>query len=96
VVPELFRLLYSYVLRVSEALHLHVADVDLEVGVLTIHQSKFRKDRLVPLTPALTQRLRQYVDVVGNRPDEAIFFPLLRAAPIIAASYTRSSVISCG
>jgi site-specific recombinase XerD len=75
VVPELFRLLYSCGLRVSEALHLHVADVDLEVGVLTIHQSKFRRDRLVPLTPALTQRLRQYVDVVGSRPDEAIFFP---------------------
>jgi integrase/recombinase XerD len=75
IVPELLRLLYSCGLRVSEALHLHVADVDVEVGVLTIHQSKFRKDRLVPLTPALTQRLRQYADVVGSRPDEAIFFP---------------------
>ena len=75
IVPELFRLLYSCGLRVSEALRLRVADVDLEVGVLTIHQSKFRKDRLVPLTATLTQRLRQYVDVVGRRPDEAVFFP---------------------
>jgi len=74
-VPALFRLLYSCGLRVSEALHLHVADVDVEVGVLTIHQSKFRKDRLMPLTPALTQRLRQYAAVVGSRPDEAMFFP---------------------
>ena len=74
-VPALFRLLYSCGLRVSEALHLQVADVDVEVGVLTIRQSKFRKDRLVPLTPALTQRLRQYADVVGHRPAEAVFFP---------------------
>jgi integrase/recombinase XerD len=73
-VPALVRLLYSCGLRVSEALHLQVADVDLAVGVLTIHQSKFRKDRLVPLPPALTQRLRQYVAVVGSRSDEAIFF----------------------
>jgi len=75
VVPELFRLLYSCGLRVSEALHLHVADVDLEAGILTIHQGKFRKDRLVPLTPTLTQRLQQYVCVVGHRSAEAIFFP---------------------
>jgi integrase/recombinase XerD len=75
IVPELFRLLYSCGLRVSEALHLQVADVDVEVGVLTIHQSKFRKDRLVPLPPTLTQRLRRYVDVVGSRPAEALFFP---------------------
>jgi integrase/recombinase XerD len=74
-VPALFRLLYSCGLRVSEALHVQVADVDLAVGVLTIRQSKFRKDRLVPLPPALTQRLRQYVAVVGSRPDEAMFFP---------------------
>jgi integrase/recombinase XerD len=73
-VPTLVRLLYSCGLRVSEALHLQVADVDLAVGVLTIHQSKFRKDRLVPLPPALTQRLRQYVAIAGRRPDEAIFF----------------------
>ncbi len=75
VVPELFRLLYNCGLRVGEALHLHVADVDLEAGVLTIHQGKFRKDRLVPLAPALTQRLQHYVGVIGNRSAEAIFFP---------------------
>ena len=95
-VPALFRLLYSCGLRVSEALHVQVADVDLAVGVLTIRQSKFRKDRLVPLPPALTQRLRQYVAVVGSRPDEAMFSPPRRAAPIIAARSTRSSGISCG
>jgi len=42
-------------LRISEALHLTLQDVDLEAGVLSIRQSKFRKSRLVPLsagTPA--------------------------------------------
>lgn len=37
VMPVLFRLLYTCGLRVSEALHLKVADVDLDAGVLAIH-----------------------------------------------------------
>lgn len=79
--PELFRLLYSCGLRVSEALHLHVSEVDLDAGVLTIHQGKFRKDRLVPLPPALTQRLRQYARVIGERSADAVFFPAPHGGP---------------
>jgi integrase/recombinase XerD len=75
ILPELFRVLYSCGLRVSEALRLRRGDVDLEVGVLTIHQGKFRKDRLVPLTPALTQRLHHYAHTVGLQTPDAIFFP---------------------
>lgn len=37
-------------LRISEALHLTLADVDLEADVLSIRQSKFRKSHLVPLS----------------------------------------------
>ncbi|MGD0898047.1 MAG: tyrosine-type recombinase/integrase [Thermoguttaceae bacterium] len=49
VMPELFRVLYGCGLRAGEVLRLRIADVDLDQGVPTIHQSKFRKDRLVPL-----------------------------------------------
>ncbi len=36
-------------LRVSEALHLRCGDVDLEQGVLTVRNTKFRKSRHVPM-----------------------------------------------
>ncbi len=47
-------------LRISEALHLTLKDVDLEAGVLSIRQTKFRKSRLVPLSKGTTDVLRQY------------------------------------
>ena len=40
--PALFRVLYGCGLRLGEALHLRVRDIDLVAGVLTIHQGKFR------------------------------------------------------
>lgn len=44
VMPVLFRLLYTCGLRVSEALHLKVADVDLDAGVLAIYGAKETKN----------------------------------------------------
>jgi integrase len=56
----LFGLLASTGLRVSEALALQRADVDLQGGVLHIRQTKFRKSRLVPLHSTVTKVLRRY------------------------------------
>ena len=39
-------------LRISEALKLKITDVDLDAGVLTVRESKYRKTRLVPLDPS--------------------------------------------
>ena len=50
-------------LRISEALHLTLADVDLAEGVLSIRQSKFRKSRLVPVSAATLETLRTYHDL---------------------------------
>ena len=50
VMPVLFRLLYTCGLRVSEALHLKVADVDLDAGVLAIYGAKGDKERLVGIS----------------------------------------------
>ncbi len=47
-------------LRISEALHLTLEDVDLDDGVLSIRQSKFRKSRLVPVSPGTVDALRRY------------------------------------
>ncbi len=75
VMPALFRVLYACGLRVGEALRLQVSEVDLETGVFTIRQGKFRKDRLVPMSPSLQTYLRRYHDAMGRRAADAIFFP---------------------
>ncbi len=53
-------LLYGAGLRISEALNLKLADVDLPQALLTIRETKFHKTRLVPLGKELTQSLSQY------------------------------------
>jgi integrase len=57
----LFGLLACTGLRVSEALKLNAADVDLDHGVLRIKKTKFKKSRLVPLHATATRALRRYV-----------------------------------
>ncbi len=52
--------LYSGGLRVSEAVHLKVSDVDSQRMVLRIEQGKGRKDRYVMLSPRLLEALREY------------------------------------
>jgi len=47
-------------LRISEAVGLDDADVDLAEGVLTIRRTKFGKSRLVPLHSSTTRALRRY------------------------------------
>ncbi len=60
VMATLFGLIACTGLRISEALSLLDADVDLNCGVLTIRQSKFGKSRLVPLHPSAVQTLARY------------------------------------
>lgn len=57
----LFGLIASTGLRISEALKLQCADVDLIHGVLTVRQTKFAKSRLVPLHPTVTSALSRYI-----------------------------------
>lgn len=53
-------LLYGAGLRVSEALALTVADVDLPDSLITVWDSKFFKSRLVPVGQQLTEALAEY------------------------------------
>jgi len=57
----LFGLIAATGLRISEALKLQCADVDLAHGVLTVCQTKFAKSRLVPLHPTVTTALSRYL-----------------------------------
>jgi len=56
----LFGLIASTGLRISEAVHLRDAEVDLKWGMLTIRQTKFAKSRYVPLHPSTVEILKQY------------------------------------
>jgi integrase/recombinase XerD len=56
----LLLLLYGTGLRISEAVGLDSADVDLDAGILRIHESKFYKSRLVPMGPDLRRVLANY------------------------------------
>lgn len=47
-------------LRRREVVALDLSDVDLTQGVLTVRQSKFQKDRLVPVDPSTLAVLRAY------------------------------------
>ena len=81
--PELFRLLCSSGLRISEVLNLRICDVDLNRGTLRILDTKFHKDRLVPTSQAMTERLKAYSDRMKFRDPEAVFFPTARGSKYV-------------
>jgi site-specific recombinase XerD len=56
----LLQVAYGCGLRLSELLHLRVADIDSARMVLHIRQGKGAKDRLVPLSLRLLEELRAY------------------------------------
>jgi integrase len=53
-------LLVTAGLRISEALHLSIQDVDLARGILAVRQTKFRKSRFVPVSSGTLDVLRRY------------------------------------
>jgi integrase/recombinase XerD len=75
-IPVFFRLLYCCGLRSSEARLLNVEDVDLDIGKLTIRQSKGNKDRNVMMSEEVLHLCRIYHSQVSRIfPDRVVFFP---------------------
>jgi site-specific recombinase XerD len=74
--PMILRLLYGCGLRVGETLALQVKEIDLKSGILTLLHTKNEKQRLVPMSPSLTDIVRQYCLAMGiiGTPD-ALLFP---------------------
>lgn len=73
----LLLLLYATGLRISEALGLDMADVDFEVGLLRIRESKFYKTRLVPMGPDLLTVLATYAAQRNKHPPATPDAPFL-------------------
>jgi site-specific recombinase XerD len=62
---------YSAGLRISEAVHLQVTDLDSQRMVIRVCQGKRKKDRYTVLSLTLLQMLRHYW--VATRPDRYLF-----------------------
>lgn len=73
--PLLFRLLYCCGLRISEACRLKISDVDFSQGMLSIKESKFNRDRLVPMSTTLADMFVRYHDLfnMNSRTDDFYF-----------------------
>lgn len=55
-------LIYSAGLRGQEVINLKISDVDFERMTIHIRQSKFKKDRIVPLSPTMATGLKKYLN----------------------------------
>jgi len=56
-------LIYSAGLRSQEAINLKISDIDFERKTIYIRQSKYKKDRMVPLSDYIAKGLRKYFSV---------------------------------
>jgi site-specific recombinase XerD len=54
-------LIYSAGLRSQEAINLKISDIDFERRTIHIRQSKYKKDRMVPLSDYMAEGLKKYI-----------------------------------
>jgi site-specific recombinase XerD len=55
-------LIYSAGLRGQEVINLKISDIDFERKTIHIRQSKYKKDRIVPLSNYMANGLHKYID----------------------------------
>jgi integrase/recombinase XerD len=94
----LIGLLAASGLRVGEALRVDRGDIDWSEGVLHIRQSKFRKSRLVPLSPSTLEALERYAhlrDRLRPVPTGESFFVSLRGTRVIHACVWKTFRALC-
>jgi integrase len=98
----LIGLLYSTGLRISEAVALNAGDVDFKNATLFVRRGKFRKERLVPLSPSTLQATREWIERRASYVDRGDRAPLLvlarnrRLTRWVAARYFRLLCIHVG
>jgi integrase/recombinase XerD len=90
VMPVLFRTIYACGLRASEARLLRFGDVDLAAGVLTIRDGKGGKDRQVPVSAPLHDRLAGYHAQIAGRTGGNWFFPGRTGQPLTLANIDKN------
>ena len=91
VMPVLFRTIYACGLRCSEARLLRVADVEIDTGVLQIRDAKGGKDRQLPVSEQLRERLVAYHAKLAGQPGWEWFFPgATPGAPLTLMNVNRN------
>ena len=90
VMPVLFRTIYTCGLRASEARLLRADDVDLGAGVLQIRDAKGGKDRQLPVSAPLHERLAGYHAQVVGRSDGDWFFPGRAGQPLTLGNVDKN------
>ena len=91
VMPVLFRTIYACGLRCSEARLLRAWDVDIDTGVLQIRDAKGGKDRQLPASEPLRQRLAGYQAQLVGHPGWEWFFPgATLAVPVTLQNVNRN------
>jgi site-specific recombinase XerD len=93
----LLALIYSAGLRVGEASRLRLSDIDSGRMMIHIRQSKYAKDRYVPLSPLVLKGLQRYC--TAYHPVDYLFNGSRRGTPLstVGIQYVvRESVKKCG
>jgi site-specific recombinase XerD len=94
----LIGLLAATGLRPGEALKLDITNVDLEGGVLSIRESKFRKSRFVPLEDSARAALAAYAtfrDTVKPRRETRAFLVTARGSRLAGSAVRRTFARLC-
>lgn len=98
--PVLFRVLYGFGLRISEALKLRVKNVDLTEGVLYILNPKNHRDRIVPMEASLMRYVTYYAKIANTLAGDKDYFFRTRKGGMFShrGIYTRFRMLlwQCG
>ena len=79
--------IYDSGLRISEARKLLISDVDLNRQTIHVRQSKFKKDRYVPISEMLIRGLKQYI--ASHKPQYYLFNGREKGFPMSTTSIQR-------
>jgi len=96
----LLALIYDGSLRIKKVSNLRIKDIDLERCTLQVRQSKYNKDRIVPISKMIVRGLQTYYSV--KRPIEWVFngrIKSYKAQPLSVRgiqAVVRETVKKCG
>ncbi len=80
----MLELLYATGIKVSELILLKVSDINLQVGILNLHDT--HHERIIPIYPAAVKVLSHYImnvrPIIVNDPDEDRLFTNMNGLPL--------------
>lgn len=91
IMPIFFRFVYACGLRVSEARLLKLEDLNLELGIISINNSKNSNSRLIPMSHSILSKMKLYINQVHPlyNPNEYLF-PSFKGKPMTAANVYKN------